>query len=208
MSTRFTVVIPSYLGDYAYAAKNRESKLVRAVDSCLNQTFTDFDIIVVADGCERSFDIVESNYSDVDKVDCLLIKKQPLWSGSPRNYGIKKATGEYIVYLDADDKLGERHLEIINNELIECSNLDWVWFNDLLMKKDGSHYERNILINERFQNGTSNICHKRNLAIQWSGKGYGFDDWGIVQQLHRYGKSKKIKTPQYFVCHNQQGLDV
>ncbi len=202
---RFSIIIPSYLGAYQHAAKDRDTKLVRAIDSCLAQTFTDFEIMVVADGCEKTFNIVEDKYEHNNKVDCLLIRKQPLWSGSPRNYGINKAKGDYIVYLDADDKLGSNHLQIINDNI---NDLDWAYFNDLLMKRDGSHYERNILINERFQNGTSNICHKRNLIVNWNGKGYGLDDWSLVQQLHRYPKNKKIATPEYFVCHTQQGLDV
>lgn len=202
---RFSIIIPSYLGSYQHAASNRDEKLIRAVDSCLNQTFTNFEIIVVADGCEKTFNIIEEKYIDKENVDCLLIRKQQLWSGIPRNYGINKAKGEYIVYLDADDYLGENHLKIIHESL---ESNDWVWFNDYLKKRDGTHYERNILINDRFQNGTSNICHKRNLVVNWNGKGYGFDDWGVVQQLHRYSKNKKIKTPEYFVCHTQQGLDV
>ncbi len=203
---RFSIIIPSYLGTYQHAASNRPTKLLRAIDSCLSQSFTDFEVMVVADGCEESFDLVASTYEDIDNVDCLLIRKQQLWSGIPRNYGINKAQGDYIVYLDADDKLGENHLAIIDAQLNEY---DWVWFNDLLMKRDGSHYERNILINQRFQNGTSNICHKRNLSgINWNGAGYGLDDWGVIQQLQRYTNNAKIKTPQYFVCHTQQGLDV
>ena len=202
---RFTIVIPSYLGAYQHAASNREIKLIRAIDSCLNQTFKDFEVMVVADGCSKTFDIVEQKYLDNETVDCLLINKQPLWSGAPRNYGINKANGDYIVYLDSDDFFGINHLQIINDNI---GNNDWVWFNDLLKKRDGSHYERNILIKERFQNGTSNICHKKNLSIKWNGNGYGNDDWSIVQQLHHYTNNAKIKTPEYFVCHTQQGLDI
>lgn len=205
---RFTIVIPSYLGAYQHAASNRETKLIRAIDSCLAQTFTDFDIMVVADGCEKTFNLVADSYPDNDNVDCILIRKQELWSGSPRNYGINKAKGEYIIYLDADDYYGPDHLSIVNNELIEYHNPDWVWYNDLLKRRDGTYHERQILIDQRFQNGTSNICHKRNLVLNWNGRGYGLDDWGVVQQLTRYPKKVKIKTPQYFVCHTQQGLDI
>lgn len=205
---RFSVIIPSFLGQYEHAASNREMKLQRAIDSVLAQSFQNFEIMVVADGCEKTFNIIEEKYFEVENIDCLLIRKQPLWSGSPRNYGINKAKGEYIIYLDADDVWGADHLNIINSELTANNNPDWVWFNDLLKKKDGSQYERQILINQRFQNGTSNICHKRSLVLQWRGTGYGLDDWSVVQQLQRYPKNVKIKTPQYIVCHLQQGLDV
>lgn len=202
---RFSVVIQSYLGAYEHAAKDRDKKIVRAIDSCLSQTFKDFEVMVVADGCEKTFNIIEEKYSDIEQVDCLLIRKQQIWSGKPRNYGIAKAKGDYIIYLDIDDYYGENHLKIVNENINE---LDWVWYNDYLKKRDGTHYERNILINDRFQNGTSNICHKRSLAIIWNGNGYGNDDWSIVQQLHRYSKNAKIKTPEYYVCHTQQGLDL
>lgn len=205
---RFSIIIPSYLGAYQHAASNRPSKLMRAIDSCLAQTFKDFEVMVVADGCEETFNIVEREYSNYDNVDCLLIRKQPLWSGIPRNYGISKAQGDYIVYLDADDKLGTEHLSIIDNSLTKNNNPTWIWYNDLLMKRDGTHYERNILINERFQNGTSNICHRRDAIVNWNGSAYGFDDYGVVQQLLRYPNYMKTETPQYFVCHTQQGLDV
>lgn len=204
---KFSVIIPSFLGEYQHAASNREMKLVRAVDSVLAQNFTDYEIIVVADGCEKSYNMICDKYPDNDTVDCLLIPKQPIWSGKPRNEGIKKAKGEYIIYLDADDMWGESHLNIINAELDQYNNPDWVWFNDLLMEKDGRKWERQILINQRFQNGTSNICHKRVCAVEWKGTGYGFDDWNIVTQLQRY-KSAKIKTPQYYVCHLPNKLDV
>jgi len=204
---RFSVIIPSYLGYYEHAAKDRDKKLIRAVNSVLNGTFKDFEVMVVADGCEQSYNIIESAYPDRNEVDCVLIKKQRLWSGKPRNEGIKKAKGEYIVYLDADDQWGENHLSIINTGLIENENPDWVFFNDILLEKDGRKIERNVSINQRFQNGTSNICHKRNLAIEWNGNFYGGDDWSVIQQLHRYGKRAKIKTPEYFVCHLPGKLD-
>jgi len=202
---KFTVVIQSYLGAYENAAKDRDKKILRAIDSVLAQTYKDFEIMVVADGCEKTFNIIEDNYSFQENVDCLLIKKQPMWSGVARNYGIGKAVGEYIVYLDIDDYFGENHLQIIADQL---GNYDWVWFNDQLKKKDGTSYERNCLINQRFQNGTSNICHKKSLPLIWKGSGYGLDDWGIVQQLHRFTNFTRIKTPEYIVCHLVQGLDL
>lgn len=205
---RFTIVVPSYLGAYQHAASKRDEKLIRAIDSSLKQKFKDFEVMVVADGCEKTFEMIEANYLKNKNVDCILIKKQPLWSGAPRNYGINKAKGEYIVYLDADDYIGVNHLQIISDELIEHNNPDWVWFNDHLKRRDGTHYERNILIKEKYQNGTSNICHKRSLAISWKGSAYGLDDWGVVQQLHRYTNNMKIRTPEYIVCHTQQGIDV
>lgn len=206
---RFSIIIPSYLGPYQGAAKNRDEKLFRAIDSCLVQTFTDYEVIVVADGCEKTFNLVLDKYAENDNVECILIRKMPLWSGKPRNIGIKNAKGDYIVYLDADDKLGTDHLNIIDTELTKAKNPTWVWFNDFVMQKE-TPQERQILINNKYQNGTSNICHRRDAAVEWSGSagGYGTDDWSVIVQLKRYSNFVKIKTPQYHVCHLPNRLDV
>jgi glycosyltransferase involved in cell wall biosynthesis len=198
---RFSIIIQSYLGAYDGAAKDRETKILRAIDSCLKQTFKDFEIIVVADGCQKTFDIISSNYSNEDKVDCFLIPKQKLWSGHARNFGVTKAKGDYIAYLDIDDTLGENHLQKISDQL---EKEDWVWFNDKLV----TGQERNCFIDKKFQNGTSNICHKRNLSVLWNGNGYGYDDWSIVNSLKKYPKNKKIETPEYIVHHLPRRLDL
>lgn len=202
---RFTVVIQSYLGEYVGAAKGREGKILRAINSVLEQSFQDFEIIVVADGCEKTFEIISNAYIDEERIDCLLIKKQPLWSGRARNFGLQRAKGEYIVYLDIDDKYGVDHLMKINDQL---GSYDWVWFNDSIIRNDGRIQERNSLITQKFQNGTSNICHKKSLEIGWNGGSYGMDDWSAVSCLLKYPNYAKIATPEYLCCHIPHKLDV
>lgn len=207
---KFSVVMQCYLGEYQGAAKNREAKLIRAVDSVLDQTFQDFEIIIVADGCEATYKLICDRYESEQRIECLWISKQPLWSGRAREFGISKSSGEYIVYLDSDDRWGPNHLEIISQNI---GSNDWVWFNDWLMQKDGKNsFERQCFINQKYQNGTSNICHRRDLAIKW-GNGtnkYGQDDWSAVESLKRASsKMAKIPTPEYYVCHLPVGrLDV
>jgi glycosyltransferase involved in cell wall biosynthesis len=201
---KFSVIIPSFLGVYSGAATNRESKIIRAVDSVLSQTYKDFEVIIIADGCERTFDLICDHYKNEDAVQCYLIHKQPIWSGQPRQFGISKAQGDYIVYLDIDDRYGENHLQKISDQLL---GYDWVCFNDWLLTKEGGKFEREIFINQKWQNGTSNICHKRELRVLW-GQGYGEDDWGAVRSLLKYPNHAKISTPEYFVCHIPDRVDV
>lgn len=198
---RFSVIVQSFLGAYDGAAKDRDKKIIRAIDSALKQTFQDFEIIVVADGCSQTFDIIEKHYTSEERVDCYLIEKQRLWSGHARNFGIKKAKGDYIVYLDIDDRYGENHLKKIHDQL---GDNDWVYFSDILAL---GNKERNVYL-RKFQNGTSNICHKRSLAVQWNGNGYGYDDWSIVNSLMKYLKNKKIDTPEYYVHHLPKRFDI
>lgn len=195
---KFSVILPSYLGEYTRAASNREAKLIRAIDSVLNQSFKDFEVIVVADGCQKTFDLVCEKYLDEEKIECFQITKQPMWSGKQRAFGISKADGEWIAYLDSDDYWGPDHLDIIENNLWDY---DWVWFNDYLMDKQSRPHERQCMVKHKFQAGTANIAHKTELVVDWNGKDYGYDDWSAIQSLLRYPNYKKIETPQYYVCH-------
>lgn len=192
----FSVIMQSYLGEYNKAASNRDEKIIRAIESVLNQTYKEFELIIVADGCQKTFDKVIERYYNQEKVECYLIKKQPMWTGFARNHGIERATGDLICYLDIDDYFGVNHLQIIKDNFEK----DWVWFNDKVMNKKGELVERNIIINQRFQNGTSNICHKKSLPVKWNGSGYANDDWSIIQKLLPY-PHVKIPTPEYNVCH-------
>jgi glycosyltransferase involved in cell wall biosynthesis len=195
---KFSIIMQSYLGHYEGAATNREEKLKRAVNSVIKQTFQDWELIVIADGCEKTFDIIEQNFIDDKRIECTQIRKQTMWSGAPRNYGISIATGEYIIYLDSDDVWGEDHLQIVSDNI---SSYNWAYYNDLVKTKDG-HIERECLINIKFQHGTSNIVHKKALGAKWTAYGYGSDDWGLVQHLLQLSSNYgKIKTPQYYVMH-------
>lgn len=201
---KFSIILQSYLGEYQGAASNREAKLLRAVDSVLAQSLQDFELIVVADGCDKTFDIISNQYKDKNNVDCYLIQKQPLWSGYARNFGITKAKGEFIVYLDGDDYFGVDHLKKIADQLEQ--NV-WVYFNDTLNTPKGL-VERACIIKQKFQSGTSNICHRRSINVKWSGGQYGYDDYSIVQALLKFPDYKRIETPEYIVCHIPRKLDV
>ena len=209
----FTVVMPSFLGDYPTAAGNRPEKLRRAIDSCLRQTFQDFELFIVCDGCNETWDIVHKIYRDAINTGVIrisMIHKQPLWSGGPRNFGIHHARGKYIVYLDTDDCFGEDHLGIIASQLLP-SDL-WVYFNDHVARKTkgGVHgyetVERIVDIEKKNQNGTSNICHLQNLQLFWEDSTYAHD-WKFVSKLRKL-PSRQINTPQYYVMHIPNEVDL
>jgi len=99
MST-VSVAIPCY---------NQGAFIDETVDSVLNQTFQDLEIIIVNDGSidEDTIRILE-NYNK-PKTQVLHTSNQGL--AAARNNGIKKSKGKYILPLDADDKIGPSYLE-------------------------------------------------------------------------------------------------
>ena len=188
---KFSIVIASLLIPYVGSARDKEKKLVRAVASAQNQTFRDFEIIVVADGCEKTMEIIK----DTINVRSFLIPRGKMFSGGPRDKGIEEAQGEYIVYLDIDDIYGLKHLEKINSHL---NSYDWVWYNDI--RWNSKWYENHCDIYQIGKHGTSNICHKRSLGVRWDINGYAHD-YHFVRKLFKFKNFAKIPTPEYYVAH-------
>jgi glycosyltransferase involved in cell wall biosynthesis len=193
---KFSVIIPSFLGEYRTAAKNRDFKILRAVNSVLTQTYQDFEVIVVADGCEKTVEVMKQIKDP--RVKTILIPKSKTWSGEPRNAGIENASGEFILYLDIDDIFGERHLENIAKGL---STFDWVWFDDIRYEpKSEQWYENPCDIIRIGKHGTSNICHKRSLPYRWDHVGYAHDYY-FIKHLKQNMNYTKVEGGEYYVCH-------
>ena len=76
---------------------NGESYIEESIESVLNQTFTDFELIIVNDGStDNTKDIIES--FDDDRIE--VINQSNQGPGAARNNALKIAQGEYVMYLD------------------------------------------------------------------------------------------------------------
>ena len=111
---RFSVIIPIY---------NKEKDVETTIKSVLNQTYIDYEIILVDDGStDNSLNIV--NAIEDDRIQ--IFTKQNEGVSKTRNYGITKAKAEYIAFLDADDYWYPNHLEILHN-LIKKFTKGFAW---------------------------------------------------------------------------------
>lgn len=101
--TFFSVIIPLY---------NKEKYIEDTIKSVLNQTFKNFEIIVINDGStDNSLKIVK-NFSDQR---IFIIDQRNLGLSTARNNGVKNAIFNYIAFLDADDLWMEDYLQTIFN---------------------------------------------------------------------------------------------
>lgn len=195
---KFSVVMASRMVPYAGCAKDREGKLLRAIQSVYNQTFTSWELHIVSDGCQRTIDIVKDSVEGTN-THLWSIEHTKLWSGRPRNTGIDNAAGEYIIYLDNDDFYGARHLELVNDRI---DSLDWAWYNDYRYHpKSGGWFENDCDIHVLGRHGTSNVCHKTSLGLRWDEDGRYAHDYVFCQKLLAYKNGGRISTPEYFVAH-------
>ena len=106
---KISIIVPIY---------NVEKYLTNCIDSILNQTFKDFELILVNDGStDNSFEICK-HYKDIDDRICIIDKKNGGLS-SARNAGLDIAKGEYIGFVDSDDYIHPQMYELLYNQIIK-----------------------------------------------------------------------------------------
>ena len=98
--TKVSIIIPLY---------NSEAYITQTIDSCLAQTHDNIEIIVVENGStDQGYQIVKS--IDDKRLSVFQILKPN--AAAARNYGYHKATGTYIIFLDADDVMASNKIEL------------------------------------------------------------------------------------------------
>lgn len=219
----FSVIMPCFLGQYSMgtgkpSATEKPRKLKRAIDSVLDQTFMDWELIVVADGCQETVEIYTEFYSGSARIKCIKIPRAPTWSPEVRNTGIVHATKPWIIYLDADDQWGADHLAIVKHGLGDKKPEVWAYFNDRAWDTRRKMFlERNADVLKDYHHGTSNIVHKNLPGLLWPHQttkdgtvkfNYGKQDKAFVDVLKRIDPGVRIPTPSYFCCHNPGVYDV
>ncbi|MFW5890932.1 MAG: glycosyltransferase family 2 protein [bacterium] len=164
---------------------NNESYIGEAINSVLNQTFENFELIVVDDASNDKTDEIISNFSD----SRLIYYKNANNQGFPapnRNYGLEQAAGKYIALIDADDvwkkdKL-EKQLELMKEYQIDavCTNYIIKYERDqkLIQKKTYNNSflvdlntllasniiaNSSILFRKSIINEIGNFCEDRNI---------------------------------------------
>ncbi len=96
-----SVIVPVY---------NAVPYLKECVDSILDQTFTNFELILINDGSKDQSPQICDEYASLDQ-RIIVIHKKNEGPSATRNLGLQKAVGKYIVFCDADDVLSPRALE-------------------------------------------------------------------------------------------------
>jgi len=114
--------------------------LKKAVDSVLEQTFSDLELIIIDDGSEDETSELISSYND-ERIICLHQKNHGV--SNARNNGLKKAKGRFIAFLDSDDWWEKEKLEKTLKHIKRFPNIkifhtDEVWYQrgELLRQKE------------------------------------------------------------------------
>lgn len=104
------------------ASRNPDvKKLADAIKSVLNQTYKDFELIIVDDGSDESISPIVSTITGDERVRVFRI--EPSGLGAALNYGIKKSQAKYIARLDDDDLMAKDRLQKQNDFLDSHPNV-------------------------------------------------------------------------------------
>jgi len=161
-----SVVIPAF---------NSEKYISECIDSVLNQTYQNLEIIIIDDGSTDNTVNIVSGYNN-DKIR--LLHQKNSGSGAARNHGIQQASGKWIAFIDADDIWLPEKLE---KQLKNCSDKSWS-HTDLffhggiypkhtrtteLTSKHSGFILRNLLVENSI--GTSSVIIKKEVLEEFGG---------------------------------------
>lgn len=189
---KISVIIPCY---------NQGQYIDDAVNSVLNQTYQNFEIIIVNDG--SADELTNQKLKDYNKPKSKVIQTENKGVSAARNTAIHNSSGEYILPLDADDKLEKTYIEKALNIIEKNKNTKIVYsdlklFGDINKEQKLPEFNNNLFF-------TQNIIHVSGLFriedYQKTG-GYdenikeGLEDWEFwISMLKNGGEVYKINEP-------------
>ena len=154
-------------------AYNAADTISKAINSVLAQTYDNWELIVVDDGSmDETKNVVDSFKNSCHKIRYYFQKNAG--PGCARNYGIEKANGEYVCFLDSDDYWDECFLALID-DLLKKEKADVVFYD--MVRENSRGKNKKIVKSSSFQN-----CTKEEL-IQFQMT--GLLEWGMTKIINR-----------------------
>lgn len=171
---KISVIIPVY---------NVEKFLCECIDSILNQTYTNLEIILVDDGSTDKSGIICDEYAKKDN-RIKVIHRINGGLSAARNTGLDNATGDYIMFCDSDDLFVSDSCEIMIKE-IEKTNADYIIGNYQNCNEDGTVWEDPVFNKEKYNSFKLNIKdYKNSFYIMNSGVWNKIFDAKFINKLN------------------------
>ena len=181
---------------------NRESYLKNCIDSVINQTFKDWELLVVDDGSQdKTFELVDSYLQRLPNIRYLKHRNRKL--GYSKNIGIQASLGKYITFIDSDDSYKPHHLESRLEYLLTHPEIDII--------QGGFDYDDEIFVVDYFQPGKTINLRECVLGPTFFGKkkvflelkgfnniAYG-EDTDFWERAEKIFSAVKITQPETYI---------
>ena len=158
-----SVIVPVY---------NVEKYLSKCLESILNQSFSQFELILVNDGSTDNSELIFNKYLYDKRL--IVINKSNGGLSSARNAGLDVARGEYIIFIDSDDYINNKMFEILYNEMIRSKSdiiiCDYLKVSESENEKiiDMLNYKSEII--EGKENILNQLCSEKRMqfTVAWN----------------------------------------
>lgn len=164
----------------------------RAIDSVLNQTFTDFELIVIDDGSNNDIQSLLLNYAIQHENKTRYLRHANCGQSASINYGVKISNGEYITIIDADDEYAPKHLQSCLNEI---KHFDLIASTSkTIVDKEQDYYVPD-------RNNNAELIHVDDciLFATLFGKKNVFEDFPFQQKYSADAKFYELASTKYLV---------
>lgn len=201
---KFSIIIPAH---------NAAGHIQNALESIAEQTYTDYELIVVCDSCTDDTVKIVKEYADiVEEVEYHA-------DGPTRNRGIELATGDYVLFMDDDDWwLHEYVLQQLAEKIDREPQADIICFSFIfrhigyatpVRRCSGRHwvacwckcYRREAIGDARFSSITDGSADVRFFTMMF-GKGLTIVDWDMPMLYYNYWRTDSISER---ITHDYRG---
>lgn len=192
---KISVIVPFY---------NVEKYIEKCLETLVNQTLEDIEIILVNDGSKDKSDVVAKKFLNKYPEKIIYLEKENGGLSDARNFGISYARGEYVAFLDSDDyveyDMYEKMYRVAqkeNSDMVEC---DFYWEYQNKIKEDiGEIYNNKLEMLEKIRVVAWNKLIKNEVLqkskVQFP-KGYRYEDVEFTYKLIPYlEKVSFVKEP-------------
>lgn len=174
-----SIVSPTY---------NRASYLERAINSVLNQSYSQWELIIVDDGSiDKTYEIVNDYLQKYDNIR--YIKHSNRKVTLTKNAGILAACGQYITFLDSDDEYKKNHLQLRVDFMAKNSHIDLIHGGcDIIGNQyvqDRNDLSKKIHLNECIIGGT--FFGKKELFLEIG----GFNNLAYSSESNLYERAQQ-----------------
>lgn len=173
MDTIISIIIPVY---------NSQKYLSRCIESILNQTFRNFEVILINDGSTDKSISICNNYIEIDQ-RVKLINQVNTGVSCARNRGIDEAVGRYIMFVDSDDTIEEDMVEYLYN---------------LIIKKD---YDVAVCQYTLYKDGHDSKKKRKKEILEYYSNEKIMEEY-IVSNLFRYSPVNKLYKKSLIIQNN------
>lgn len=171
----FSIIIPSF---------NRAPIINRAVQGVLDQTFQDFEILIVDDGSSDNTKEILQVFTSDNRIKYIF--QNNAGACSARNTGAKQATGVFLVFLDSDDTVEKSWLEDFYHLAIQ--NKDWLFCSMKIVKSDSREYLVSAL--DPYKNGK---IKGNSIPGSWAIRKDIFFKVGMFDENVKFGENVELR---------------